>query len=123
MPFYSLTSSEQSQEGRLLSYLYYRTNLLELIDRVDRYGYPHNGGQHTLEMRVSRPDLQAFLDLIIEVYGEHRIMATEAHAFVAMARRRVDAVDGALALAARRLPVPIYSDRNLFDAADRHPNR
>jgi hypothetical protein len=66
---YELSCPQHCPEGRFLGYLYYETNLLEVFNRDERSGFPHNGGQHTLSLRVTTSDLFAFVDLINEQFG------------------------------------------------------
>ena len=62
-----LTSGEQTPLGNLVSRLYYQTNVMAVVDRDSRWGYPHNGGQHTFQYRGSPRDAVAMLELFKEV--------------------------------------------------------
>ena len=73
---YDLSASEQSQAGKYLCHLYYHSSILNLIDRDQRSGCPHNGGEHTLRLKVERKDLDAFLDLILEDFAQPGISPT-----------------------------------------------
>lgn len=54
--------------GYLLYNMYYGTFLDRVLKREERTGYPHNGGEHTLNLHLSWDDLQAFLDVVHETY-------------------------------------------------------
>ena len=67
----NLTAAGHTHAGRMLFNFYYSTSgneLLELAPNV--YGYPHNGGEHT--MRISGPadDVFAWFELVRERYAK-----------------------------------------------------
>jgi hypothetical protein len=51
--------------------MYYGSFLESLLTREQRSGYPHNGGEHTLDLKLSLEDLKAFLDLVLENFRNH----------------------------------------------------
>lgn len=61
----NMTTSQYNAFGKIINNLYYSTRMLDLIQSS---GYPHNGGSHTLYIRGTIADLNAFLDLMIEKY-------------------------------------------------------
>jgi len=60
---FDLRAGEQTPLGKLLSILYYRTDVLDLVPFEHRIGFPHNGGMHTLYYNGPRGDAVAFLEL------------------------------------------------------------
>jgi hypothetical protein len=78
---FDLTATEQTPLGRILYCVYYGTNITDVIDRNTRWGYPHNGGQHTFEYSGPWGDAVAMLELIKEVVSEKygdKLDATES---------------------------------------------
>jgi len=66
---FDLTSSEFSPAGKVVGHLHYH-GILECLLHDDEYsGSPSEGGSHFLRLHISRPDLEAFLDLIEEYYA------------------------------------------------------
>lgn len=61
----NLTSIQNSPLGEIVGKIYYFTSLLDLIKST---GYPHNGGQHSLQIRGNKEDVLCFLDLVIETF-------------------------------------------------------
>lgn len=80
-----LSAAERSPLGNLLSRLYYQTQAMDLVDREYRYGYPHNGGQHTFTFRGPPREAVAALELFREVLTESFALSAEesqvAHEF------------------------------------------
>lgn len=64
--FVELSAGEQSPLGKILNIVYYRTNICDTLDRDNRFGYPHNGGQHTFSYRGTHGDAVAMIELIKE---------------------------------------------------------
>ncbi len=62
---------QHTDAGNLVGKLYYRGTLDKLLTRTEYSGYPHNGGEHTLHLRLSAVDLDAFLDAVGETYAGH----------------------------------------------------
>ncbi len=62
---------QHTDAGKLVGALYYGGVLSKLLDREDYAGYPHNGGEHTLRLYLTPPDLKAFLDLVAERFAAH----------------------------------------------------
>lgn len=72
-PFWVNASQPQhTPAGNLLFRMYYQTNFLDaLLSREQRDGYPHNGGEHTLNLKLTLADLRVFLDLVLETFKSH----------------------------------------------------
>lgn len=66
---FTLTSGEQTPMGRILYFVYYRSNILDLVPGCTT-GYPHNGGQHTFTFNGPAKDAVAFVELLKEVCME-----------------------------------------------------
>jgi hypothetical protein len=99
MPRYNLSAGEQTDAGRFLYHVYYRTNLLDMFTREEQSGCPHNGGSHTLFLNVSKEDLLAFFDLITETFGQREdLLGARANVFVSYSLERCG-------LTAERAPV------------------
>jgi hypothetical protein len=67
---FELSAGEQTPLGRILNRVYYRTDICDAIDREHRFGYPHNGGQHTFVFRGPWKEAVAVLELIKEVVAD-----------------------------------------------------
>lgn len=67
----SASQAQHSPAGHLLSKMYYGSFLDKLVPREQRSGYPHNGGEHTLNLAMTLPDLKALLDLVLETFKGH----------------------------------------------------
>ncbi len=72
-----LSAGEQTPLGKLLNRLYYRTNVMDVLDSESRYGYPHNGGQHTFTFRGTPRDAVAMVELFKEVLQEQFTLTEE----------------------------------------------
>lgn|SRR5574337_856401 len=72
-----LSSGEQTPMGKLLNRLYYQTGVMDVVDRDSRFGYPHNGGQHTFTYRGTPRDAVAMLELFKEVLQEKFTLTEE----------------------------------------------
>lgn len=59
-----LSAGEQTPLGKLIGRVYYNSNVLEVLGYNERSGYPHNGGQHTLELHCKPLDAIEMLELI-----------------------------------------------------------
>ena len=57
--------------GNLLYRMYYGGYISKILISGERSGYPHNGGEHTLTLRLNLSDLEAFLALTQEVFKGH----------------------------------------------------
>lgn len=68
-----LSASEGSALGQLVCRLYYDTRVMDVVDRQARFGYPHNGGQHTFTYRGSPSDAVAMLELFQEALREFKL--------------------------------------------------
>ncbi len=70
---FHITASQpqHTPAGSLLGRMYYGSFLDATLSRDQRSGYPHNGGEHTLNLSLSLEDLKAFLDLVLETFRGH----------------------------------------------------
>ena len=64
---WNLSQPQHTPEGLGLMHMYYDTDLSHILD--DSSGYPHNGGEHTLHVRSTIPDLIDWLDLVSDEMG------------------------------------------------------
>lgn len=68
-----LSQPEHTEAGRLLYAMYYtRCELIDAMPRDLVSGFPHNGGQHTLRVNMTLPDLRAFRQLVAEEFAGAR---------------------------------------------------
>lgn len=78
-----VSAAQQTSAGCLIANLYYG-DVLKMLKWDEYDGYPRNGGSHTLYLRLSQKDLEAFLLLVKEHYGKKGPMwAERAEAFIA----------------------------------------
>lgn len=77
-----LSAGEQTPLGRLIGRVYYNSHVLEGLNYSERSGYPHNGGQHTLELFCRPLDAIEMIEMIKEVCLE-RLARTEEERQVA----------------------------------------
>ncbi|WP_186214576.1 hypothetical protein [Burkholderia gladioli] len=62
---------QDTPAGRILYRMYYGDFLAQALVRNEYSGFPHNGGEHTLRLRMAPPDLKAFLELVEERFAPH----------------------------------------------------
>lgn len=80
----NVSAAQQTPEGSLIRSLYYNGVLEKLLKRNEYYGCPHNGDEHTLCLRLAKPDVESFLLLIKDHYEKMGpVWAERAEAFVA----------------------------------------
>jgi hypothetical protein len=72
-----LTAGEQTPLGRLLCKVYYQTYICDVIEREFRFGFPHNGGQHTFTYRGPWQDAVAMLELMKETLMDNFNLSEE----------------------------------------------
>ena len=60
--------AKNTPEGELLSLMHY-SGFVDVLNKKEITGFPHNGGEHTLRLFLSHDDIDAFLTLVEEVYG------------------------------------------------------
>jgi hypothetical protein len=60
-----LSSGQYTPMGKLLGLMYYRTNIVDQLERTEYFGYPH-GGQHTFSYRGDGKTFAAFIELLKE---------------------------------------------------------
>lgn len=65
------SQAQHTPEGHLLGRMFYGHFLDAVTVSSQRSGYPHNGGEHTLSLSMTLPDLKAFLDLVLETFKGH----------------------------------------------------
>ena len=61
-----LSAGEQTPLGRIIGRVYYNSKVLEGLNYSERTGYPHNGGQHTLELHCAPIDAIEMIEMIKE---------------------------------------------------------
>ena len=61
-----LSAGEQTPLGRIIGRVYYNSKVLEGLNYDERSGYPHNGGQHTLELHCAPLDAIEMIEMIKE---------------------------------------------------------
>ncbi len=61
-----LSSGQFTPLGKILSIIYYRMDVCDLLEPMERFGFPHNGGQHTFSYRGNGRDFVAWLELVKE---------------------------------------------------------
>lgn len=64
--FINASQPQHTPAGMVLCKMYYGSFLESTLNRDQFSGFPHNGGEHTLRLRLSPPDLKAFLDLVLD---------------------------------------------------------
>lgn len=62
---------QHTDAGRLLGQMYYGGFLDRVLDRSERSGYPHNGGEHTLHLELSAADFLAFVEIVRDTFAGH----------------------------------------------------
>lgn len=70
------TQAQHTDAGMLLGKLYYSGFFHKVLSPEEHSGYPHNGGQHTLTLKMPKEDLLALGALIRERHGRHPGMET-----------------------------------------------
>lgn len=66
--------------------MYYSGFIAQLLFRGEYDGYPHNGGEHTLHLKMSEEDVLAFLELVRETFKN---TPTHAEEFIQSAYERM----------------------------------
>lgn len=61
-----LSAGEQTPLGNIICRLYYQSNVMDLLSHEERFGYPHNGGSHTLELFCRPLDAVAMIEAMKE---------------------------------------------------------
>jgi hypothetical protein len=72
-----LSAGEQTPLGKIIGRLYYQSKVMDLLTHDERFGYPHNGGQHTLELHCKPLDAVSMIEAMKEE-AEDRKFATNA---------------------------------------------
>lgn len=75
--FVELTAGQESPLGKILNIVYYRTDICDVVDRDNRFGYPHNGGQHTFSYRGKHMDAVSMIELIKETVMDNFTLEDE----------------------------------------------
>lgn len=67
----NFSAPQSSPLGKAIGDLYYKTNLLGLLDRskVVRTGFPHNGGMHSLSITGDPQEIIDFIGVLKETFG------------------------------------------------------
>jgi hypothetical protein len=61
-----LTAGERTPLGTIVSHLFYKTDITDLLNRDDYSGYPHNGGSHTFRFNGTWQEDLVLLELLSE---------------------------------------------------------
>jgi hypothetical protein len=61
-----LSAGERTPLGNIIGRVYYNSHVLEGLNYSERTGYPHNGGQHTLELHCKPLDAIEMIEMIKE---------------------------------------------------------
>ena len=72
----NLDAAKNTPFGVLICHLYYSGFLRAVLNFDEFYGYPHNGSQHTLRLKIDNDDLLSFLDIVDEEYRSKEIFKT-----------------------------------------------
>ncbi len=59
-----LSAGEQTPLGKIIGRVYYNTDILQCLSFTERSGFPHNGGQHTLELHCRPLDAIEMIEMI-----------------------------------------------------------
>ena len=86
----NLSQPQHSGPGRFLGWLYYSGPEQWVgLDRDQRFGYPHNGGEHSLTIRASVAEVEQFIDWL-ETLKPASINAREGKdEFIRIAREKL----------------------------------
>ena len=81
-----INASQQANTnaGKLVAKMYYGPFLESVLKDNEYSGYPHNGPEHTLRLKLNVKDLHAFMALVRESFNE-----TLAEAFIQSVYRRM----------------------------------
>ena len=71
LPWLNFSQPQHTNAGKLLGDIYYRSKILDMFDRTETWGYPHNGGEHSLELRINREELDILIEAIQEKFIGH----------------------------------------------------
>lgn len=69
--FIEASQPQHVPAGNLLGKMYYSGFLRSVLVRDEYMGYPHNGGEHSLMLKIAPKDLQSFFALIREAFPSH----------------------------------------------------
>lgn len=64
----NLTSGQTTHLGRLIGAIHYSKRGVDLLSLIENTGYPHNGGEHSLAIYGTVPELITFIDLVVEMF-------------------------------------------------------
>lgn len=62
--FTDVSQPQHTPAGRLVRDMFYSGFISAALAFGEYYGYPHNGGMHSLTLKLPAADLAAFLDLV-----------------------------------------------------------
>ncbi len=71
-----LSATEQTPLGNIIGRLYYQSRVLDLLNYNERSGYPHNGGQHTLELHCKPLDAIEMIEAMKEEAEDKKFART-----------------------------------------------
>ena len=81
----SASQPQHVPAGNILRKMYYGGFLEKVLSREEYSGYPHKGGEHSLQLKMEPRDLSAFFDLVLERFGTQEGSAE----FVASVKARI----------------------------------
>ena len=81
--------AQSTLAGSMLEELFYGGLLNKLLLKGEFTGCPHNGGLHRLRLKLQERDIEALLELIVEVYGASRRFGNAALIFARRVRLRM----------------------------------
>jgi hypothetical protein len=84
-----LSSCQESAVGKALGHLYYSNSTLCSL-APNRSGYPHNGGEHTLDISGDSGECSAFIELMIERYPQAADQFQYVLSEIKVGNRRID---------------------------------
>lgn len=71
-----MSAGENTPLGKVIGRLYYQSPVMELLTHEERYGYPHNGGQHTLELHCKPLDAISMIESMKEEAQNRKLAFT-----------------------------------------------
>lgn len=70
--WFNLSQPQHTEAGRLLSRFYYGSDGCLLREMATTSGFPHNGGEHTLNVKATPAELVAWLELLKMTFPGHQ---------------------------------------------------
>jgi len=69
--YVNASQPQHTPAGKLLGKMYYGGFLDRVLQRDEYSGYPHNGGEHSLSLKLIPTDLFSFLAIVGESFPTH----------------------------------------------------